>query len=59
MEGYPVTDQVWFTKTDKIDKMPALLVVKEQNLSWLAADGILGLAPLDYGSGNPAPFILN
>lgn len=45
--GYPSTDQVWFTSTDKIDDMPVLLVYKEEDFAGTVADGIMGLAPLD------------
>ena len=57
--GYPSTDQVWFSSSEKIDDMPVLLVFQEQDFQGTQADGILGLAPLDQGTGNPGPFTLN
>ena len=59
MVGYPCTDQVWFTNTDKVDNMPALLVVEEEDFRGTQADGILGLAPLEEDDGKPGPFTLN
>lgn len=38
--------------------MPVLLVYQEQDFQGTLADGILGLAPLDQGVGNPGPFTL-
>ena len=47
VEGYKSQDQVWFSDTAKIDQMPCLSVTKQSDLNGIAAEGILGLAPLD------------